>query len=72
MAINLEQAEALSANGHPLRATVDRWLRLIKAAEQDKHSQFGKWAEEAEKFYDGNHDWMWKEEYARNVGQPRL
>lgn len=64
MQLTIEQAKALSADGHPLKPTVDQWTELLNSSKEVKHDRFGKYAEEAAKFYDGNHDWMWKEEYA--------
>src|SRR5688572_21167921 len=54
--------------GHPLRQIVDAWLSKIELANKVRHQKFGQYAEEAERFFDGNHDWMWNEGYARGSG----
>lgn len=64
--ITLDQAKQLSANGHPLKGLTEKWLRLIKAAQESKAIKFDKYADEAMSFYNGAHDWMWKEDYAIN------
>lgn len=64
MAQTREQAEQLRANGDPAKPVVDRWSRLLADAEKAKRDKFTKFAEEAAKFYDGNHDWMWSDDYA--------
>ena len=53
---------------HPFRPIVDQWLEKIKKAKKQKHERFGKYAEEAMKFFDGSHDWMWKGDYAKSSG----
>lgn len=51
---------------HPLKPLCDQWLRKIKDAEKVKEERFGRYAKEAAKFFDGPHDFMWKEEYAQS------
>jgi hypothetical protein len=53
---------------NPFAPIVSQWMEKIKAAKKQKHERFGKYAEEAMNFYDGNHDWMWKGEYAKAPG----
>ena len=43
-------------------------MEKIKQAKKRKHEHFGKYADEAMKFFDGAHDWMWKGEYAKAPG----
>jgi hypothetical protein len=53
---------------HPMRSIVDSWLGKIEIGLKERHERFGKYAEEATRFYDGNHDWMWQDHYARGNG----
>lgn len=53
---------------HPMGTIVDSWLAKIKQAEDVRQEKFGQYACEAERFFDGNHDWMWSEQYARGGG----
>lgn len=53
---------------HPMRQIVDTWLAKLDIAQKERTERFGKYAEEATRFYDGNHDWMWQDEYARGNG----
>ena len=53
---------------NPFAPIVSQWMEKIKAAKKQKKERFGKYADEAMKFYDGNHDWMWKGEYAKSPG----
>jgi hypothetical protein len=50
---------------HPLRGICDDWLAKIELALQDRHEKFGQYAEEAHRFFDCNHDWMWQDKYSR-------
>ena len=59
--------QSISESEHPFNGTCVDWLRLIEAAKKKKHRVFGTYADEAAKFYDGPHDWMWKEEYATGM-----
>lgn len=45
----------------PLKSIVDAWCRVIKDMKKRKQSRFGQYAEEAMKFLDGSHDWMFNE-----------
>ena len=53
---------------HPLNSLCEQWLEKIAVGCKIRHERFGQYAEEATRFYDGNHDWMWQEQYARGVG----
>lgn len=53
---------------HPFKPIVSQWMEKIKRAKKQKHERFGKYADEAMKFFDGSHDWMWKGEYAKSSG----
>jgi len=53
---------------HPASGIVQEWLHKIKDAEKQKKEKFGKYADEALKFFDGAHDWMWKGAYAKAPG----
>ena len=53
---------------HPFNAICEQWLQKIKSAKKVKKERFGQYAEEAMNFFDGNHDWMWKGEYAKGSG----
>lgn len=53
---------------HPTSGIVQEWLHKIKDAKKQKHEKFGKYADEAMKFFDGAHDWMWKGAYAKAPG----
>lgn len=55
-------------SSHPMRALCEEWLRKIEVAKKVKQERFGCYADEAMKFYDGAHDFMWKDEYARAQG----
>lgn len=52
---------------HPLKGICEAWLEKIGLAEKVKDSKFSKYAREASNFYDGQHDWMWKEEEFANA-----
>jgi len=47
---------------HILNPLCQQWLRKIKQAKEWKWERFGQYAVEGMKFYDGAHDWMWKDE----------
>ena len=53
---------------HPMSGICRQWMEKIKQAKKRKHEHFGKYADEAMKFFDGAHDWMWKGEYAKAPG----
>lgn len=48
----------------PLRQIVSTWVKKLKAAEEYK-KPFAEDAKEASQFYDGEHNWMWANSYAR-------
>lgn len=56
-------AESLPSS-NPLRQIVNTWVKKLKAAEKYK-KPFADDAKEASQFYDGDHNWMWKDSYAR-------
>lgn len=56
-------AEKLPSS-NPLRQVVATWVKKLKAA-QDYKKPFAEDAKEAAQFYDGEHNWMWKDAYAR-------
>lgn len=49
---------------NPLRQVVETWVKKLKAADEYK-KPFNEDAKEASNFYDGDHNWMWKDAYAR-------
>lgn len=49
---------------NPLRQIVTTWVKKLKAARDYKKS-FSDDAKEASQFFDGEHNWMWKDSYAR-------
>lgn len=49
---------------NPLRQIVSTWAKKLKAA-QDYKKSFADDAKEASLFFDGEHNWMWKDSYAR-------
>lgn len=53
---------------HPMRNICTAWLEKIKLALDVRHDKFGKYAEEISRFYDGPHDFMWKENYSKGPG----
>lgn len=46
----------------PMKGICDAWIGKIELALKKKESEFGKYARECSKFYDGPPDWMWQEE----------
>lgn len=56
-------AESLPSN-NPLRQIASTWVKKLKAAEKYK-KPFSDDAKEASLFFDGEHNWMWKDAYAR-------
>jgi hypothetical protein len=56
-------AETLPTSS-PLRQVVATWVKKLKAA-QDYKKPFSEDAKEASQFFDGDHNWMWKDSYAR-------
>ena len=49
---------------NPMRPIAVGWLQKIEQAQKHK-KPFQEDAEEAMSFYDGSHNWMWKDEYSR-------
>lgn len=43
---------------------VNLWLEKIEQAKKVKHDRFQQYADEAMRFYDGAHNFMWEEKYA--------
>lgn len=60
--------DLLESVNSPLSTTCSRWTSLIKDAEKIKHTLFGQYAAEAEKFYNSNHNFMWDRDYASKQG----
>lgn len=58
----------LESVNHPLSGVCQRWLNLIEDAKKAKNEVFGKYAAEATKFFDSDHNFMWKDEYATQQG----
>ena len=56
-------AESLPTS-NPLRQCAATWIKKLKAAEKYKRP-FAEDAKEASQFFDGDHNWMWKDAYAR-------
>jgi hypothetical protein len=48
----------------PLRQVVTTWVKKLKAAAEYK-KPFTDDAKEASQFFDGDHNWMWKDSYSR-------
>lgn len=59
---------AEDSHAHPLRALCDQWLAKIDASLRVRDERFGQYACEAEKFFDGNHNFMWDKEYSTGNG----
>lgn len=51
-------------SSNPLRQVVATWVKKLKAAAEYK-KPFSEDAKEASMFFDGEHNWMWKDAYAR-------
>ena len=56
-------AEKLSPS-NPLRQVVSTWVKKLKAAAEYKKA-FSDDAKEASLFFDGDHNWMWRDAYSR-------
>lgn len=50
---------------YPLQELCNAWITRINHARETKWEQFGRYAEEAQNFYDGPHDWMWEDGYSK-------
>ena len=48
---------------NPLNSLCQQWIAKIEIAKRLKKERFGKYADEASKFFDGNHNFMWEEDY---------
>lgn len=57
-----------SESEHPMARICQEWLRKIEVARKKKWEVFGQYAQECAQFYDGAHNWMWKDEYAAGAG----
>jgi len=55
--------QSLPSN-NPLKQCVTTWVKKLKAAQKYK-KPFDDVAKEASQFYDGDHNWMWKDSYSR-------
>ena len=53
---------------NPLGQICEAWLKKIDLAIEAKEEAFGRYAREAMKFYDGDHAWMWDDDYAKAKG----
>jgi len=53
---------------HPLKPVCDQWLQKLRQAEDVKWERFGQYADEAMKFFDGEQNWTWREDYAYGEG----
>jgi hypothetical protein len=60
--------DATLAQNNPLAPYCREWMAKINAGKDAKRERFGKFADEAMKFFDGSHDWMWQEQYAMSPG----
>ena len=56
------QNDITTGQQHILAPICQAWIAKIKDAKQRKWKDFGQYAVEGMKFYDGTHDWMWQEE----------
>lgn len=54
----------MSASSDTLRVIAQTWVKKLNAAVQYKKT-FAEDAKEAANFFDGEHNWMWKDAYAR-------
>jgi hypothetical protein len=60
--------KTIDLRAHPMRQVCQAWLAKIKLALEVRHEKFGKYAEEASRFYDGPHDFMWDSKYSQSPG----
>ena len=51
---------------HPLSSLCEAQRKLIQVAKKQKKERFGDYADEAYRFYNGAHNFMWDEEYSKN------
>lgn len=62
------KAAAKAETGHPMKNIVAAWLSKIELAIKVREEEFGQFAREAMNFFDGEHNWMWRDQYARGGG----
>lgn len=53
---------------HPMKSVCEAWMGKIRLALEVRQEKFGKYAEEVSRFYDGPHDFMWKQDYSTGPG----
>lgn len=53
---------------NPMATICTEWLAKIELAQKAKEERFGKYAKEAMMFFDGAHDWMWRDKDAKGPG----
>lgn len=61
-------AISLDSKTHPLAPLCTEWLAKIDIAARQKWEKFGTYAAEAMQFFDGAHDFMWKQGYSQGPG----
>src|SRR5262245_4253699 len=61
-------AKNADTKAHPMRQICDAWLEKIDLALKVREDKFGRFAEEATRFYDGPHDFMWQDSYSKGPG----
>lgn len=54
------------AQRHPLAPLCEAQRKLIRKAKEQKKQRFGQYADEAYRFFNGAHNFMWREEYAQS------
>lgn len=54
---------------YPLKSVCSAVLKIVKKAEQQRDKEFGQYARETEGFFDAEHNFMWRQEYAQNEQQ---
>jgi len=57
-----------STSKYPMKPLTVEWLKKIRLSLKVKQKLFGQYADEAMKFYDGPHDWMWRQDYSSSEG----
>jgi hypothetical protein len=62
--MRVQQVQESLPSNNPLRQCVSTWVKKLKASEKYK-KPFTEDAKEASQFFDGDHNWMWKDSYAR-------
>jgi hypothetical protein len=56
---------ARTAPRHPLAYLCEDWLAVIDRGLKQRDERFGKYAQEALNFFDGDNNWMWDAKYAQ-------